>query len=907
MEVPLQAKRTAISAAVAAALAGSSAVAQEQEGGRALEEVVVTATRVELSLQDVPVAVSALGPGEIGELGITNFADYSLQLPSVTAGGSGPGQNTIYIRGVASTTPNLTVAGVAGLSPNVAFYLDEQPLVHPGRNLDVYAADLARIEVLSGPQGTLFGASSQAGNVRLITNKPDLTEFYGNAKLGANTISGGGAGSNVEVVLNVPVSDNFGLRGVFYNDNKGGWIDNVEGTRSVEESARFRPAGTVRKNGVPVASYRAGFQAGVDLSNIDFEEADNHDIAGSDINGVTYTGGRISAQWDISDNWDMLVSHTAQDTEADGVFFADPEVGDLEIRRFVDERIEDTFDNTAWTLTGRLDALEVIYTGAFTDRQSDQIVDYSDYLFVGQYLPYYICDYYATYTDYNDPPGTPRVGTTCHEPVMFVNSLNALEVQTHEIRFTTDQANRWRVQGGVFSSELELIEVNDFIYPGSLHAISWNGHPGFAPNHPLTNSEAAPGTRPSNPNGMGNSWGAGPGYYTYPGPFGPDRYGTDPGIIFRNDIRRTDNQFGVFGELGIDLSEQFSLTLGARNYEIEVDLEGSANSSFGNFGANRPDGQRFGTNISKLYAPGSEVCPDGQFPSPRVVESGETWVCSGGQSPVPVPLDKAVAEGTIFKVTLDWRPQPEHLYYVTLSEGFRPGLLNRPGGRVSADGSGFVVPYELETDEVVNFELGMKADFGNAFRLNAALFNIDIANLQTTIFDTSIVNLFFSDNAADAKVTGLEADFTWLPDWSDGLTIAGAVSFLNSEITNKITPTNDVRVGDELAFAPSNQGNLRARYEWTVQANGWTAHVMPMISWSADSYSDIITINRDLINGWTMVGVTAGVANDDWSVTFYASNLTDERAEVSRSFVFDTNHVTYAQPRTFGVRASVNF
>ena len=876
MEVPLQAKRTAISAAVAAALAGPTAIAQEQEGGRALEEVVVTATRVELSLQDVPVAVSALGPGEIGELGITNFADYSLQLPSVTAGGSGPGQNTIYIRGVASTTPNLTVAGVAGLSPNVAFYLDEQPLVHPGRNLDVYAADLARIEVLSGPQGTLFGASSQAGNVRLITNKPDLTEFYGNAKLGANTINGGGAGSNVEVVLNVPVSDNFGLRGVFYNDNKGGWIDNVEGTRTVEESARYRPAGTVRKNGVPVASYRAGFQAGVDLSNIHFEEADNHDVAGSDINGVTYTGGRISAQWDISDNWDLLVAHTTQDTEADGVFFADPDVGDLEIRRFVDERIEDTFDNTAWTLTGRLDALEVIYTGAFTDRQSDQIVDYSDYLLVGQYLPYYICDYYATYTSYNSPPGIPRVGTTCHEPVMYVDSLNALEVQTHEIRFTTDQSNRWRVQGGVFSSELELIEVNDFIYPGSLEAISWNGHPGFAPNYPLTNPAAAPG----NPAGSAFGAGYGQGYFTYPGPFGPDRHGGDIGIIFRNDIRRTDSQFGVFGELGIDLSEQFSLTLGARNYEIEVDLEGSANSSFGNFGANREDGQRFGTNISGQFAP---------------------------NSPVAGAPDKAVADGTIFKATLDWRPQPEHLYYVTLSEGFRPGLLNRPGGRVSADGSGFTVPFVLETDEVVNFELGMKADFGNAFRLNAALFNIDIANLQTTIFDTSIVNLFFSDNAADAKVTGLEADFTWLPDWSDGLTIAGAVSFLNSEITNKITPTNDVRVGDELAFAPSNQGNLRARYEWTVQANGWTAHVMPMISWSADSYSDIITINRDLINGWTMLGVTAGVENDDWSVTFYASNLTDERAEVSRSFVFDTQHVTYAQPRTFGIRAGVNF
>ncbi|MCY4533455.1 MAG: TonB-dependent receptor plug domain-containing protein [Gammaproteobacteria bacterium] len=859
MAVTFKTRHTAISAAVAAALAGPYAAAQEQDNARVLEEVVVTVTRVERSLQNVPVTASALDPVEIGELGVTNFSDYVLHLPSVTAGGSGPGQNTIYIRGVASTTPNLTVAGVAGLAPNVAFYLDEQPLAQPGRNLDVYVADLARIEVLSGPQGTLFGASSQAGNVRLITNKPDLEEFYGTAKFGANTISGGDGGTSLEVILNVPVSDTFGFRGVIYNDSKGGWIDNVAGTRDASGSARFRDVGTVRKNGVPVAAHRARFQPGADLSGTNLVQTDNRDIADSNINGVTYTGGRISAQWEFGDNWDLLLAHTTQDIETDGVFFADPEVGDLEITRFADERLEDTFDNTALTLTGRLAALNIIYTGAFTDRQSDQIVDYSDYLFVGEYLPYYICDY-TVYSGGATPTGT------CHDPAMFVDSLNRLDVQTHEIRFTTDQSNRWRLQGGVFSSELELIEVNDFTYPGSVNAIGWHGEAGWAPNYPLTNPEAAPG------NPSGTSFKAGPGYYTFPGPF-PE------GVIFRNDIRRTDSQFGVFGELGIDLNEQLSLTLGARNYEIEVDLEGSANSSFGNAGASQQDEQRFGTNISQQFAPGNAVGAP----------------------------DKAVADGTIFKATLDWRPAPAHLYYMTISEGFRPGLLNRPGGSPSRDGSDFIVPYELDTDEVVNFEVGMKADYGNTFRLNAALFNVEIEKLQTTIFDTSISNLFFSDNAADARVTGLEADFTWLPNWSDGLTIAGAVSLLNSEITRKITPTNDVRVGDELSFAPSSQGNLRARYEWDLQAIGWTAHVMLMISWSAESYSDIITINRDLIDGWTMLGLTAGVTNDEWSVELYASNLTDERAEVSRSFVFDTEHVTYAQPRTVGLRASMNF
>ena len=89
----------------------------------------------------------ALRESSLEELGVNVFEDYLLQLPSVTAGGAGPGTSTIYIRGLASTTPNLTTAGVGGLAPNVSFYLDEQPLAQPGRNLDVYAADISRIEV----------------------------------------------------------------------------------------------------------------------------------------------------------------------------------------------------------------------------------------------------------------------------------------------------------------------------------------------------------------------------------------------------------------------------------------------------------------------------------------------------------------------------------------------------------------------------------------------------------------------------------------------------------------------------------------------------------------------------------------------------------------------------------------
>ena len=855
-------KKSKVSQAVFLAIS-ASAISVPAQAQSTIDEVVVTATKREESLQDVPIAVTALTGETLEQLGITNFSDYVMQLPGVTAGGSGPGQNTIYIRGVASTTPNLTTAGVAGLAPNVAFYLDEQPLAQPGRNLDVYAADLQRIEVLSGPQGTLFGGSSQAGNVRLITNKPDTGEFYGSVKLGYGVISGGDSNANIEAMINLPVSDTFALRGVFYTDTKGGWIDNVAGTVDASQSARFRPAGTIRANGVPVSADRAGFQAGADLSGVTFLPADNSALVEEDFNKTTYTGGRISAAWDINDNWDLFVSHQTQDIESDGVFFADPNLGDLQVQRYSPDSIDDSFDNTAWTLTGLIGNLEAVYTGAFTSRETDQIIDYTDYLYVGQYLPYYICDYYVTYTSFS-PTGQPD--GTCQAPNLFVASRTEVEVMSHEIRFSTDSANAFRVTAGAFYQDLELTEVNDFTYPGSVNATSYadDGQGGrvlgFGPNYPLTNTDVT-----------GEVGNASPGYYSDAGPFPSD-------VIFRNDILRTDTQLGIFGEATYDFNDAFSLTVGLRYYDIEVDLEGSANSSFFNFGQST-DAQAFGTNISAQFAPGN---------------------AAGAP-------DVAAADGTIFKVTADWKPTDSQMYYLTVSEGFRPGLLNRPGGNSNPGGT-FTVPYALDTDEVTNYELGIKSDYlDGRLRFNAALFYIDIASLQTTIFDTSITNLFFSDNAADAKVTGFEGDFIWLPGSLEGLTVSGAFSLLDTEITKVLTPTNDVIKGDELAFAPEFQGNLRARYEWDIGKAGKIAHVMPGISWSSESYSDIITINRDKIDSYFMANITAGLSNDSWSAELYVNNLTDERAEVARNFVFDVQSVTYVQPRTIGVRMRVGF
>lgn len=807
-----------------------------------VEEIVVTARKKAEGLQDVPVAVSAITEQTLEDKGVNVFEDYLLQLPGVTAGGAGPGNNTIYIRGLASTTPAMTTAGVAGLAPNVSFYLDEQPLAQPGRNLDVYAADISRIEVLSGPQGTLFGASSQSGVVRMITNKPVIGERSQSLEVEARLMTDGDTGNKFEYVSNIPLSNTSALRFVAYRDKRGGYIDQVAGTRNVTESARFRTADTVRANGLVVGSSRQGFQAGADLSAATFLDANA--IVKNNANPTTYEGFRASLATEINDDWDALVSVASQDLETEGVFFVDPDLGNnYDIQRYSDDYNNDSFDNISLTLEGSVGDLEVIYAGAYTDRATDQNIDYTDYLFVGQYVPFYICDGVTNYSSVAD-------AGTCQAPDMYVAHTGSTEVTTHEVRINGDINETTSFTAGVFLSDLEMIEHNEFTYPGSAKLVAQ-----YSPNYPHTNPQPGQG---------GN---AGAGWYSDPGPYNAP-------IIFVNDILRTDEQRGIFGEANIALSDTMELTLGARWYDIAVDLEGSANGAYGNKGADTDPGGG-GANLSVQYGPNN---PNG-YP------------------------DKAESDGVIGKATLSWNPSDDIMYYLTWSEGFRPGLLNRPAGVSSGD---YTIPAVTDTDEVTNFEFGWKATLmDGALRFNGSAFMVDITGLQSTIFDAAIVNLFFSDNAADAEITGLEGDFIYMTDSS--WMISGAFSLLDTEIVNNLVPaTGDIVEGSELAFAPGFQANLAARKEWGL-ASGNTAHWQGQLTVSDDSYSDIMEPNRAIQSGYNLLNVRAGVSNDAWVAEVYIDNLSNERAEISNTFIFDRERISVVRPRTLGFRYKKSF
>ena len=294
---------------------------------------------------------------------------------------------------------------------------------------------------------------------------------------------------------------------------------------------------------------------------------------------------------------------------------------------------------------------------------------------------------------------------TCAAPNMFVKSTVKTKVQTHELRFSTEQSESIRATFGGFYSNLEIRELNDFTYPGS----ELIGDDSFGPNF------SAQGASVSD----AGVW--------------PE------GVIFRNDVLRTDEQYGIFGELNIDLSEQVTATLGARWYDIEADLKGHAAGSFGNKGKEKDENED--GNLDKKF-------------------SGEN--------------DTSATDGVIGKISLSWTPSDDQLYYVTWSEGFRSGFLNRPGGKGNTV---YTVPFSYDTDDVTNYEFGWKLDLldGN-LRLNGDIFLVQVENLQVGIFDTSITNLFFADNAADAEIKGIEGDFIWLPSNYDGLTLSGGFS-----------------------------------------------------------------------------------------------------------------------------------
>src|SRR5882724_10927713 len=383
-------------AAVLGALSGARSLAATAEGGsEALEEITVTAQRRAQSIQDVPISMQAFTAQALQQLNIQTLDDYIKYLPNVTTASNGPGQNEVYMRGLSAGSQPSQGSGSTGVWPNVAIYLDNQSGQLPNRNLDIYAADLNRIEVLEGPQGTLFGAGAEAGAIRYITNEPKLDVTEGNVTAGYGVTAHGDPNSDLTAVLNLPlIADTIAVRGVIYNDSRGGYIDNVPATftrKNTDIGIHYANYPADAAGACPDGQPNAGSCVPPGSASIN-----NYNIAKRAINPVTYQGIRAELLYKINDDWDALITQSYQDMDSKGVFYQQPNASDgaplnpLEVTLFNPSFNKDKFESTAWTINGKFGFLKAVYTGGYLVRKVEQVGDYTNYA-RGLYADYYQC------------------------------------------------------------------------------------------------------------------------------------------------------------------------------------------------------------------------------------------------------------------------------------------------------------------------------------------------------------------------------------------------------------------------------------------------------------------------------------------------------------------------------------
>ena len=214
-----------ISASVAQTTAGDRQGASAGSETAGLEEIVVTAERRAGTVQSTPISITAITGAELQAQGITSASQMGAETPGISEHNSGPGQTEYEMRGISSA---------GGTSPTVGFYLDDVPLTPAAQSLegkvviDPNLYDVNRIEVLRGPQGTLYGSSSMGGTIRLITNQPDTHEFAASGQLTGSDTKDGGANYGVNAMVNLPlISDQLAVRIVGTDTYTSGWIDRV--------------------------------------------------------------------------------------------------------------------------------------------------------------------------------------------------------------------------------------------------------------------------------------------------------------------------------------------------------------------------------------------------------------------------------------------------------------------------------------------------------------------------------------------------------------------------------------------------------------------------------------------------------------------------------------------------------
>jgi outer membrane receptor protein involved in Fe transport len=415
-----------------------------------LEEVIVTAQKRTESLQNVPLSITAMGTQKLDELHVQNFNDYIKYLPSVSYQTLGPGFAKIYMRGVSSGGDG----NHSGSLPSVGVYLDEQPITTIQGPLDIHVYDIARVEALAGPQGTLYGASSEAGTIRIITNKPEFNEFKGGYDLQGNTVKHGDPGYSGEGFVNIPLGSAAAIRLVGWYEKEGGYIDNVPGSLTFPNYAPpfldSNPTG-------------AGYGFTNDNRSAPATPATDtryYGTAKKAYNDVETFGGRAALRLALNDNWTITPVFQGQQTTSNGIFATEetkhpdgyaglyPTLGDLQVQHYNPENSLDHWGQASLTVEGKISNFDLTYAGGFIRRNDVTHSDYTDYT-VG----------YAVY--YQQPRGYfyDNAGNAIN-PTQEIQGRDGYKMFSHELRVQTprDLPVRATVGGFIQHQEHDILQ-----------------------------------------------------------------------------------------------------------------------------------------------------------------------------------------------------------------------------------------------------------------------------------------------------------------------------------------------------------------------------------------------------------------------------------------------------------------
>jgi iron complex outermembrane recepter protein len=830
--VPRSFSKTPVAAAIMLALASPAVTAQEQ----GIEEIIVTSQKREENLQDVPISIQALGNKTLTDLNVKNFKDYVQLLPTVAITpsiGAGSGFTQVYMRGVATGGDGQATTS----QPSVGMYLDEQPITTIQGNLDVHMYDIARVEALAGPQGTLYGASSQAGTIRIITNKPDASGFAAGYAVEGNIVDSDDSGYVLEGFVNIPIGENTAVRLVGWARSDAGWIDNVLGSRTfpgIEFVAD--PASPDPDNPDNLCPLTVDCSADdITISNAEFAE-DNY-------NTIDTIGARAALRIDLNDEWTLTPTVQVQKQEGEGSWGDDLSSfvpGDYAVTHFQQEYTNDEWYQVGLTIEGTIANFDLVYSGNYLERDVDGSFDYSDYSYWYDttYTTGFFADLHYANTGPRDFPNQfdATAGSRISPAARFTND-DHYEKQSHELRISTSQDNRVRGMLGFFWQEQYHDFEQHWLVEGLADAMEMNG--GASPRFDNT--------------------------------------------VYMNSMDRNDSDRAVFGQVAFDITDAVELTVGARYFKPEVEIEG-----FFGFGQGFIDAGWGSSGEAQC-----DLLPGGQ------TDFKDDAPCKNVQ--------KGIAESdVIFRVNLSWQASDESLVYTTWSEGYRPGGVQRnpfAGNYVS--------------DFLTNWEAGYKTQWlDNRMQFNAAVFLEQWDDFQVSFTgDNGITQVA---NGPSAEILGTEMQVLWLA--TDDLTISAAAAYYDTELKDAYCPgCNDdgspwAPEGAELPVTAGFKGNAIARYLFPL--GNFEAHVQGAISYEGERGSDMNQADnavRGDVPKNTFVDLSTGLGRESWRVELFVMNATDEDAplylvsECPTSTCGTQNYGVRSRPRTIGLKFSQEF